>query len=197
MTLCSGITVGAINQNCDENGNGLLTGTAERLIIGNLADIDTITRDVTDVNRVTDIVMKQALPAFEFEGFRRTHKPSYELVPNLTSVGYNHIVNFTVLDSSYAQKENMLRLNAGLTFAIVENLDRSSDNIFEVYGLLRGMQALTNLRDIDAVDTGAGFQVGLSTGEDVTKEFIQPLTYFVTDEATTRALIDAILVPVP
>ena len=198
MTLCSGITVGAINQNCDDAGNGLVSGAEETIMIYNLAELDpatSFTFDGTDINKVTLITNPSGVQAFAFTGFRRTNKPSYELVPNLTSVGYNHIINFVVLESSYLQKENMLRLNAGLLVAVVENLDRSADNSFEIYGSKIGLQALTNLRDIDSVDSGAGFQIGLSTGEDVSKEPLYPLTFDAGDFDSTKALFDALTTP--
>jgi hypothetical protein len=197
MTLCSGITSGAINQNCDANGNGLITGAAETIMIYNFNEISLadFTFDVTDTNRVTAITNPSGVQAYAFTGFRRTNKPSYELVPGTVSVGYNHILNFSVLESTYAQKENLMRLNTGYTIAVIENLDQSGDNTFEIYGSKVGLEVITNLRDIDDVENGAGFQINLQTGENVSKEPLMPLTFFETDYATTKALFDALITP--
>ena len=83
MSLCSGITVGAVNQNCDANGNGLITGAAETIMIYNFAEIglNDFTFDVSDTNKVTAITNPSGVQAFAFKGFRRTHKPSYEGEP--------------------------------------------------------------------------------------------------------------------
>jgi hypothetical protein len=78
---------------------------------------------------------------------------------------------------------------------VVENLDKSDDNTFEIYGSSVGLQVITNLRDIDSVDEGAAFQINLQTADDVTKEPLFPLTFFDTDFATTKALFDALTTP--
>lgn len=203
MTLCSGITVGAANANCDETGNGLITGAAETIMIYNFKDLPqgddnrpaAFTFDVTDVNKVTAITNPLGIQAFSFEGYRRSHKPSYELVPGPNSVGYNHILDFVVHESSYAQKENLMRMNNGLSIVVIENLDKSSDNSFEIYGASIGLQAITSVRSVDDPEIGAGFTIQLSTGEDVTKEPLMPLTLNAGDYASTKAIFDGLVTP--
>jgi len=201
MTLCSGITVGAINQNCDENGNALITGAANLVMIYNFDDLDPFGgTDFTfgvdpDDNKVTLITNPSSIAAFSFEGFRRTHKPSYELVPGPTSVGYNHILDFIVLESSYTQKENLMRMNNGRQIVVVENLDKSQDNSFEIYGARVGMFPLTNIRTIDDVESGAGFVIQLITGEDDSKEPLMPLTFDAGDYESTKAIFDGLTTP--
>ena len=198
MTLCSGITIGAENANCDENGNALISGAAQKVMIYNFDDLDIsvdFTFDETEVNKVEAIVNPDGVAAFEFEGFRRTHKPSYELVVSETSVGYNHILDFIVLESSYAQKENLQRMNAGRVIVVVENLDKSSDNSFEIYGARVGMAPATNIRTIDDPETGAGFVIQLITPESDSKEPLFPLTFDAGDYESTKALFDALTTP--
>lgn len=200
-TLCSGITVGAINVNCDDNGQGLITGAAETMMIYNFADIDLrvggadVTYDVTLTNLITAITNPSGIAAFSFKGFRRTHKPLYEFVPGNVSVGYNHSINFHVLESTVEQKENLMRMNSGRVIVVVENVHNITNNAFEVYGVDVGLQVLTDLRDIDDVENGAGFQINLITNEADTKEPLMPRSFFITDFATTKALFDALTTP--
>ena len=199
MTLCSGITVGAINQNCDDTGNAIITGAAKIVMVYNFDDLD-ISTDFTfgtdpEDNKVTLITNPSGIAAFSFEGFRRTHKPSHELVPGPVSVGYNHIFDMIVLESTYTQKENLMRMNAGRQILVVENLDKSGDNSFEIYGARVGVFPLTNIRTIDDVESGAGFVIQLITGEDDSKEPLMPLTFDAGDYDSTKALFDALITP--
>jgi hypothetical protein len=198
MALCTGITVGSVNANCSADGNGLITGAAETIMIYNWNEIDPSTAfayDVTDTNKVTAITNPSGVQAYDFIGFRRSNKPSYELVPSAVSVGYSHTIDFTILESTYAQKENLLGMASGRLLVVVENLDRSGDNSFEIYGTKVGLVAITLSRTVDDIETGAGFVLQLSTAEEDSKEPLMPLTWDAGGYDSTKALFDALTTP--
>ena len=103
MAICAGITIGA-SYDCE---NPIQAGVNQRLIIGNLDDIDVITYNITNTYIIENILMKSASPTFAFEGVRRSLNPQYSLVPQTVSIGYDHILDFSVFDISAAQKENL------------------------------------------------------------------------------------------
>ncbi len=191
---CAGLTISA-SYDCE---NPIAPGVNQRLILGNLDDINTITFNVTDTYIIEDILMKVGAPTFFFEGVRRSLNPQYALVPQTVSIGYDHILDFSVFDVSAAQKENLEAMAIKPQFAIVQNLNDAGngDNFFEVYGITRGLDVLTNVRIPADSDTAGAFVVNLSTPAEGGKENKMPATWFITDFATTLAAVDATLVPV-
>jgi hypothetical protein len=192
---CSGITQGA-EYNCE---NPIAPGVNQRLIIGNLDDIDVITYNVTNTYIIEDITMKSAAPTFAFEGVRRSLNPQYSLVPQTVSIGYDHVVDFSVFDISAEQKENLEAMAVKPQFCIVQNLNDAGngDNYFEVYGVTRGLDVLANVRIPGDGDTAGAFVLQLSTPADGGKENKMPSTWFITDFATTLDAVNATLSPLP
>lgn len=191
---CAGIVQGAV-YDCE---NPIAPGVNQRLILGNLDDIDVITYNVTNTYIIESITMKQAAPTFAFEGVRRSLNPQYSLTPQTVSIGYTHLIDFSVFDISAAQKENLEAMAIKPQFAIIQNLNDAgnADNFFEVYGVTRGLDVLTNVRIPSDGDTAGAFVIQLSTPEEGGKENKMPATWFITDFATTLAAVDATLVPV-
>ena len=192
--ICAGITIGA-SYDCE---NPIAAGVNQRLILGNLDDISVVTYDVTNTYIITDITMKQASPTFAFEGVRRSLKPQYSASPQTVSIGYTHLIDFSVFDISAAQKENLEAMAVKPQFAIVQNSNDigNGDNFFEVYGLSQGLDVLTNVRIPADGETAGAFVLQLSSPEDL-KENKMPSTWFDTDFATTLAKVDATLTPIP
>ena len=191
---CAGIISGAV-YDCE---NPIAPGVNQRLILGNLDDIDVITYNVTNTYIIESILMKTSKPTFAFEGVRRSLNPQYSLVPQTVSIGYTHLLDFSVFDVSAAQKENLEAMAIKPQFAIVQNINDAgnADNFFEVYGITRGLDLLANTRIPADGDTAGAFVLQLSTPEEGGKENKMPATWFITDFATTLAAVDATLVPV-
>ena len=196
MTLCSGITSGAINQNCVDQA-GIISGAAETLLLYNFDELpkSAFTFDVTKTNQVTLITNPTGVQAYAFTGFRRTNKPSYEFVPGEARVGWNHIINFQINELTYEVKETINKMANGRFIGIVENLDRSADNTFEIYGFDVGLLLGEGSRNPDDIDTGAGFVLQLATGDTQSSEQLTPLQLFDTDYATTKAIFDGLTTP--
>ena len=191
---CAGIGIGA-EYDCV---NPIAPGVNQRLIIGNLDDIDTITYNVTNSYIIESIVMKTGTPTFAFEGVRRSLNPQYSMVAQTVSIGYSHQVDFSVFDISAAQKENLEAMAVVPQFAIVQNMNDvgNGDNFFEVYGITRGLDVLSNVRIAADADTAGAFVLTLQTPADGGNENKMPATWFVTDFNATLAAVDATLVPV-
>lgn len=195
MAVCSGIVQGA-EYSCE---SPIQPGVDQRLLLGNLDDIDTITYDVTNPYIITAITMKTGKAMFAFDGVRRSLNPQYALSPQTVSVGYSHQVDFSVFDISPEQKENLEGMAVVPQFAIVENANDvgNGNNYFEVYGLGRGLEMSSNVRIPADSDTAGAFVITLITAEDGAKESKMPATFFDTDYSTTLAKVDGLLTPAP
>ena len=190
---CAGITVGA-DYDCE---NPIAAGVNTRLIIGNLDDIASVSFNITNTYIIEDITMKSTKATFAFEGVRRSVSPQYSLTPQTVSIGYSHQIDFSVFDISALQKENLEAMAISPQFAIVQNINDvgNDDTFFEVYGISRGLDVISNVRIPGDSDTGAAFVLTLQTPEEGGLENKMPATWFQTDFATTLGLVEATLTP--
>ena len=187
---CAGITVGSL-ADCV---NPLKAGVAERLLVGNLSDILTITYDVGNTSIITDITMKVALPMFEFQGVRSSNVPDISGIFDDVSVGFIHQIDFSVYEVDADQKVNLQAMAATKQFCIYQNPNDTSlgDAVFEVMGVNSGIE-MSTLNRLPASKDGS-YKIQLRTPE-AASETSLPNSFFDTDFATTLAKIDALLVP--
>lgn len=193
MAVCDGITIGA-TYDCD---NPITPGVNNRLLMGNTDDIDDVTYDGTTVTIITDITMKLTKAMFAFNGIRQSLNPQYQFIPQTVSVGYDHQVDFLIFDISQVQKDNIEAMGLGKITAVIENKNTpgNGDNFFEVYGLKAGMEMQTGGRIPMDLETQGAFSLSLKTSDNEGKEPKMPQTWFSVDYATTKVLVDALLVP--
>lgn len=193
MSHCLGITIGS-DYSC---ADPIAPGVNQRLLVGNLDDISVITYDVTNTYIISDITMKTGKAMFAFEGVRQSLNPQYSLVVQTVSIGYSHQIDFSIFDISAAQKENLEAMATIPQFAIVQNINDTgnADNFFEVFGVNRGLDVISNVRINADGDTAGAFVTTLQTSEDGSKENKMPGTFFDTDFITTLAKVDALLIP--
>ena len=192
MANCNGITIGA-DYDCL---NPLKAKVSEALFVGNLADIATITYDVTNPTLITLIVMKQGTQMWTFQGVRSTVKPQVDLVASEVTVGFSHQVDFSVFEVDAAQKENLQAMSSVSQFCIYQNPKDSSlgDAVWEAMGINSGLEVSTLVRLPADGATGGAYSVQLKTPE-AASETVLPNSFFDTDIATTEAAIAVLLAP--
>ena len=152
---CTGISMSA-DFNCLYP---LQPGVNKTLIVGNLADIDTI----TEANGVvTDITMKAGTFLYEFEGVKQSVIPQYATAE---PYGYTHEVVYSCFDISPEQKNNLEAMAYTPVFAIVQGMQGlgQGDNFFEIYGLKRGLYLEALTRSPADVDSAGAFVATLKT----------------------------------
>ena len=193
MAICQGISLNAV-YDCE---NPIQAGVDQRLILGNLSDIDfdNTTFDPARPYIITNLVLLPGKSAFSFEGIRRSLNPQYSVVQQTVSIGYSHQVDFSIFDISAEQKENIEAMAVTPVFAIVQNVNDvgNKENFFEVYGFSRGLQMSIATRLPADSETAGAFTITLITEEDGAKESKMPATYFDTDFNTTLDKINAIV----
>lgn len=191
MGACNGITIGA-EYDCT---NPLKAKVAERILIGNLADIASVTYDVTNTSVITAITLKTGSKAmYAFTGVRSTNKPDISLVADDVSVGFKHMIGFSVFDVSSAQKVNLQGMASKDMFVIYQNPKDSSlgDSVWEVMGVNTGMQ-MSTLNRLPASKDGS-YKIELATPEEASETSL-PNSFWDTSIAITEPKIEALLTP--
>lgn len=109
---------------------------------------------------------------------------------------YDHAVTAMGFDISANTKEILEGAKSGRFVIICENIHKGANDAdaFEIYGLNAGLVLMENNRDTSSVETQGAFALRFANDE-VSKEINLPKTLFDTDYATTKALVDALLVP--
>ena len=186
---CSGITQGA-SWDCQ---NPLKSSVNERLLLGNLDDIDTVAFDSTG-SIVESIVMKSGKQMFPFQGVRSSNKPEVGLVSDDVSIGFMHQIDFSIFEVDSAQKLNIQAMAARRQFAIYQNPKDSSlgDAVFEVLGIHSGLE-MSQLSRLPATKDGS-YKVQLKTSENASETGL-PNSFWKTDLPTTEAAIEELLSP--
>ena len=197
MSICGKIIAG-IDFDCDQP---IVPGVDERLILVNKDDMDDalISYDIVNDYVIEDIILADGIQGFAFEGNRQSLNPQYDFIPQTTTVGYDHTINFLGFDISPESKDNLEKMALGKMVAIIENNQGrkggNGDNFFEVYGLDVGLEVITMTRIPADLENGAAFVIQLKTSDNAGKEPLMPPTWFDTDYITTKALVDALLIP--
>ena len=192
MANCNGITIGADYDCLDP----LKAKVNERLLVGNLDDVETVEYDVTNPTLIVGITMKTTKAMFAFQGVRSTVKPQVDLVASEVNVGFSHQCDFSVFEVDAPQKENLQAMSTLSQFCIYQNPKDSSlgDAVWEVMGINSGLEVATLTRMPADGATGGAYTVQLKTPE-AASETVLPNSFFDTDIATTELAIEALLVP--
>lgn len=187
MGACKGITMGSI-YDCE---NPLKASVAERLLIGNLDDIEDIIYNTTNTSVIEDIIMKPGTAMYAFEGVRSSNKPQVDLIADDVSVGFSHQIDFSVFEVDSDQKVNLQGMSARKTFAIYQNPKDSSlgDSVWEVLGANSGLEMSTLLRQPASKD--GSYKIQLKTPESASETGL-PNSFWDTDITTTQAVIDSL-----
>jgi len=192
MPICGEITAN-LTINCD---SPLQAGSEDRLILINRSDWDdaAVTYNVSNNGIIENVVLASGVVGFSYDGKNNSIAPKYELVKQTYADVYNHEVNFKVFDASPVAKEQMELLAKGQMVAIVQNKYKGTDGnaAFEVYGVDSGLICTQNIREITNVENGGAFDLILKSDE-ASLEPKLPRTFFITDFATTKAIIDGLV----
>jgi hypothetical protein len=175
----------------------LVGGVKDRLILINADDIDEYTVSVSNPQIIEDIalVTSPAARGYEFEGLNSSNDKETSLNFGRYTRTYNHQVTFRVFQNGPDVKAQLEALAKGKVVAIVEHNFRGSDGsaAFELLGRVQGLEVLEMTSNMSDQETQGAYVVRLSTPE-LFKEPNLPATVFITDYATTKTMVDGLLV---
>lgn len=189
-TLCGEITKG-VEPDCDFP---LIGGADDALILYNSADLDSVVRNGTNKQIIEAINLASGKTAFCFQGKNNSVEPRAALVEQRYSEVYDHEVIFKGFNIGPDEKDQYERLAKGRVQAIVLNNFRGDDGVaaYELYGLGVGLKARELERIGADTETQGAYNIVLRTPDEV-KEPNLPNSIFLTNFATTKALVDALL----
>lgn len=187
MSCSLGITADILND-CLMQPIG---GTEANIILFNRTDIATVTY-ATNKHIVEDIVLKVGKKGYLHTGFKTSINAGHEAViaENLPDK-FKHSLSFSVwgIDGDTAKALD----NLADIVAIVEmkNKGDEGDGAYQVYGLETGLHKATDTRK--ANDNMGMRMIELAT-LDTQPSTVSYHTFFKTDYAATKVLVDSILV---
>ena len=191
-TICGKITQG-FDIDCD---NPLQAGAEDTLILINRDDYlgAAITYNLTNNQIIEDIVLPTPAVAYAFEGKNNSIAPKYDFIKQAFAEVYNHEINFKVFTVSPESKLELEKMAKGTMVAIVNNKFKGANGnaAYEVYGADAGLVVTQNIRDIISQDNQGAFDIILKSNE-TSLEPHMPKTFFNTDLATTKGLVDGLL----
>lgn len=110
---------------------------------------------------------------------------------------WSHEVDFLAFNVLAADKKQIEKLKNGDIVAIVYNKFKgvSGNGAFEVYGFDAGLRVDTAERDVSNADTQGAFSIKLMSDQAVGLEPFLPKTLFITDYATSLAVVEGLYTP--
>jgi len=185
---CGSITSGA-SADCENLPAG---GTHARAIVFNYDQVDEITKDVNGV--VTEITLVDGAFGYEFEGLGNSFQKSEDFARSATTgIGqYKHKHSIIIYSRTQAIKEQVKKFGNGRFIAVLFNRGEDADSI-ELAGENVGVQLVAGeIRNAYANDSF--FVLNFATPEgDIENETAPMVSVFDTDNATTVAMLEALL----
>ncbi len=191
--VCGSLTQD-VTQDCD---NPMIAGAKDRLLIGNFEEILSVTRDGANHLIVEDITLVAGgAQMFQYDGKNNSNEPSFALVKKDFAEVYEHSVKFKVFLNDGATKKELEAMANGRVFAITENnhLGPAGNSAFEILGLETGLVLTVHTRTVADDATQGAHDLELKSSEKSPEPHL-PAAFFLTDFATTKALVDALLLP--
>lgn len=190
---CSKIQVGFQNAEC---GKPAIAGTAARVILMSLSDIDKAKSTVTD-NVISSFILKQGAKAYQVDSLPNATVGSDSINAGAYLKTHQHSVAVRIFKKSEAAKKFVNGLTNARVVAIVENNDRGEDGDvkYEVYGWDSGLE-LTELTTSTENADGVVYLCTLASGS-VAQEGSLPMSFFSENEAATDEAVESLLNPTP
>jgi hypothetical protein len=192
MATCDDLTADILID-CDNPPSG---GANDRLILFNYDDINgNVTIDGTNSLLFTNITLASGVRGFVFEGLNNSNEPRAALVKGRYVNGYDHEVIFKVFLNSPAAKAQLKKLDGAKVVALVQNNHKGEDGnaAFEIYGYETGLRLQELERVIADSETQGAYNVNIRNDE-VSRPSSLPQTLWDTDFATTKAIVDSLIV---
>lgn len=196
LAIGCGTITGNILFDCN---NPPQAGTKDVMYLIDIAiwdDPDTvITYNATNKMIIESITLPVGAKAFKVEGRNNSNAPSSTMAEGTYVDQFDHALNFVGFDLSNAAMKVYQDMVGGKYVAIVEHNFKgtSGQSAFKAYGASAGMKLRTFVIDPNNADTGGAASFGLAS-TDTSKEPKIPYSVFITDYATTKAMVEALAV---
>jgi len=197
MIILFATVCGKISKNIEISClNPLQAGAEDQLILINRDDWlgALITVNVINPQIIEDVILPSGTIAYSYAGKNNSIAPKYEFIKQTFAEVYDHSVNFKVFAVDASAKEQLEAMAKGSMVAIINNKFKGTngDAAYEVYGADAGLIVSQNIRDVINQENQGAFDVILKSDE-ASLEPHMPKTFFNTNLATTKAIVDGLL----
>lgn len=166
-------------------------GTKETVYIYNFDEVASLTLDGANDLIVTAITMATGKKGFKYVGYSISNEPKYEaVIKKFGPPKWKHTNKIRVFYWDPTTKKQIEKLVGAKVMSINENNEAGTagETSFEMYGVRAGMYCASAVRDPSSTDDVGAFVIELAS-KDGYEEGQMPKTVFLTDYATTSALI--------
>lgn len=188
--VCGSISAD-VSQDCD---NPMVAGTKDRLILINFADKDSVVKNINPLI-IEDMLLASGTQAYQYDGKNNSNGNNFELIVKDFAEVYKHKLPFKVFKNDGATKQQLELMAKGRVIAIVENNHKglNGNSAFEILGLDSGLVLSVHTRDSNDDPTQGAHDLMLESSDKSLEPHV-PATFFITDYATTKALVESLLV---
>ncbi|RKR84908.1 hypothetical protein BDD43_5161 [Mucilaginibacter gracilis] len=188
MTNC-----GQLIQNMLYDCNNPVVGGTEAVVyLFNRSDIAAYVRDTNNPQIITDITLTQGATGYRYEGYNTSVKPKTTFIKKDYSARFDHMVDFVVFAKGSAVKTEIEKLGTNRVVAIIENIHKSGDSAFEIFGTDLGLELTTLKSDPNDANSEGAYEVNLTSPANF-KEPHMPATLYKTSYATTKTALLALI----
>ena len=176
-TVCSTVLSADLKKDC----NNLPVGNAEPLMWAiTKEDWNNATKSYDADGNLTSITLGTGKKSFQFEVYKNGHKPSFETVDGGDYPDtFNHQIATSFQNYTNATKKQIPALISSKSVFIVENVQKTTDAVFEIYGTGQGLRLQPGAkRDLAA---NAGVFTGTFANDKDQYEAGLPISFVVTD----------------
>jgi hypothetical protein len=131
---------------------------------------------------------------FRYEGYNTSVKPKSTFVKKDYSARYDHNLDFVIFSKGSDVKAEIEKLGTNRVVAIIENIHKSGDSAFEIFGTDLGLELTTIKSDPNDANSEGAYEITLTSPANF-KEPHMPATFFVTDYPTTKTALLALITP--
>jgi hypothetical protein len=184
--------------------NPIIGGVESVVYLFNRSDIAAYIRDTVNPQIITDITMAVTsgvgitpvvhAKGFRYEGYNTSVKPKTTFIKKDYSARYDHMVDFVIFAKGSDVKAEIEKLGTNRVVAIIENIHKSGDSAFEVFGTDLGLELTTIKSDPNDANSEGAYELTLTSPANF-KEPHMPATFFATDYASTKALLLGLITP--
>jgi len=171
-------------------------GANDRLILFNHDDINgNVTIDPTNSLVFTDITLASGVRGYVFEGLNNSNEPRSAMVKQRYVNRYDHEVIFKVFKNSPDAKAQLQKLDGAKVVALIQNNHKGEDGnaAFEIYGYETGLRLQELERVVADAELSGAYNVTIRNDEGASPSSL-PQTLWDTDFATTKAIVDSLIV---
>ncbi len=174
--------------------NPVIGGVESVVYLFNRSDIAAYVRDTVNPQIITGITLVGTAKGFRYEGYNTSVKPKTTFIKKDYSARYDHMVDFVIFAKGSAVKAEIEKLGTNRVVAVIENIHKSGDSAFEIFGTDLGLELTTVKSDPNDSNSEGAYELNLTSPANF-KEPHMPATLFSTDYASTKTALLALITP--